>query len=67
MDFQLLMTLHVAVGAVQKVGAVPHGTRVTAPIKDGRFEGPRLRGKALLEAATGRSSAATASSSSTCA
>src|SRR5262249_55625012 len=47
MDFRLLMTLHVAVGAVQKVGAVPHGTRVTAPIRDGRFEGPRLRGKVL--------------------
>ena len=47
MAFQLLMTLHVAVGAVQKVGAVPHGTRVTAPIKDGSFEGPRLRGKVL--------------------
>ncbi len=47
MDFQLLMTLQVAVGAVQKVGAVPHGTRVTAPIREGSFEGPRLRGKVL--------------------
>ena len=47
MDFRLLMTLHVAVGAVQKVGAVPHGTRVTAPITDGHFEGPRFRGKVL--------------------
>lgn len=47
MDFQLLMTLQVAVGAVQKVGAVPHGTRVTAPITGGIFDGPRLRGKVL--------------------
>src|SRR5262245_24076293 len=47
MDFQLLMTLQVAVGTVQKIGAVPHGSRVTAPITDGTFEGPRLRGKVL--------------------
>jgi hypothetical protein len=47
MDFRLLMTLQVAVGGVQKVGAVPHGTRVTAPITSGHFEGPRLRGKVL--------------------
>ena len=47
MDFQLLMRLNVGVGAIQRVGAVPHGTRVTAPIRDGRFEGPRLRGQVL--------------------
>ena len=47
MDSRLLMTLQVAVGAVQKIGAVPHGTRVTAPITDGTFEGPRIRGKVL--------------------
>jgi len=47
MDSRLLMTLQVAVGAVQKIGAVPHGTRVTAPIADGHFEGPRLRGRVL--------------------
>src|SRR5882672_5720458 len=47
MDFRLLMTLQVVVGGVQKVGAVPHGTRVTAPITSGQFEGPRLRGKVL--------------------
>jgi len=41
------MTLQVAVGALQKIGAVPHGTRVTAPIADGHFEGPRLRGRVL--------------------
>jgi len=39
--------LRVAVGAVQKLGAVPHGTRLTAPIRDGTFECPRLRGKVL--------------------
>src|SRR5215510_13959775 len=47
MNFQLLMTLQMAVGAVQRVGAVPHGTRVTSPISDGTFEGPRLRGNVL--------------------
>ena len=47
MDFRVLMTLQVAVGGAQKIGAVPHGTRVTAPIASGHFEGPRLRGKVL--------------------
>jgi len=47
MDFRLLMTLQVAVAGTQKIGAVPHGTRVTALIASGRFEGPRLRGKVL--------------------
>ena len=41
------MTLQVAVGAVRKIGAVPHGTRVTAPIASGQFEGSRLRGNVL--------------------
>jgi Protein of unknown function (DUF3237) len=47
MDSRLLMTLQVAVGGAQKIGAVPHGTRVTAPVTSGRFEGPRLRGTVL--------------------
>lgn len=47
MDSRLLMTLQVAVGGAQKIGAAPRGTRVTAPIASGRFEGPRLRGKVL--------------------
>src|SRR5438477_5021612 len=47
MDTRLLMTLQVAVVGPQKIGAGPHGTRVTAPIAEGRFEGPRLRGKVL--------------------
>jgi hypothetical protein len=41
------MTLQVKVTGPQKIGAVPHGTRVTAPIIDGRFEGPLLRGGVL--------------------
>jgi hypothetical protein len=41
------MSLHVIVGGAQKVGAVPQGTRVIAPITGGQFEGPRLRGKVL--------------------
>src|SRR5260221_10346333 len=47
MDFRLLMTLQVAVVGARKIGAVPHGTRVTAPITSGQFEGPRLRGRVL--------------------
>jgi Protein of unknown function (DUF3237) len=42
-----LMTLQVVVPPPQKLGAVPHGTRVIAPITSGTFEGPRLRGKVL--------------------
>jgi len=44
---RLLMTLQVAVAGPQKIGPVPHGTRVTAPIASGHFEGPRLRGTVL--------------------
>jgi hypothetical protein len=47
MNARLLMTLQVAVSGAQKIGAVPHGTRVTAPVPSGHFEGPRLRGKVL--------------------
>src|SRR5258706_10957817 len=47
MESRLLMTLQVAVVGAQKIGAVPHGTRVTAPVPSGHFEGPRLRGKVL--------------------
>ena len=47
MQTRFLMTLEVAVAGPQKIGAVPHGTRVTAPIAGGHFEGPGLRGKVL--------------------
>jgi hypothetical protein len=47
MNSRLLMKLQVAVADVQRIGAVPHGTRVTAPIASGHFEGPLLRGKVL--------------------
>ena len=36
--------MHVKVGAPADIGAVPHGTRRTAPLSGGTFEGPRLRG-----------------------
>jgi len=39
-----LMMMHVKVGAPADIGAVPHGTRRTAPLSGGTFEGPRLRG-----------------------
>jgi hypothetical protein len=41
---RLLMTLQVYVATVQNIGAVPLGTRRTAPLSGGTFEGPRLRG-----------------------
>ena len=47
MQSRLLMTLEVTVVGLQKIGAVPHGTRATAPIGSGHFEGPRLRGRVL--------------------
>jgi hypothetical protein len=47
MDTRLLMTLQVTVASPQKIGAGPHGTRLTAPITEGHFEGPRLRGRVL--------------------
>src|SRR5438128_12681311 len=47
MTSRRLMTLQVVVPPPQKLGAVPHGTRVIAPITSGTFEGPRLRGKVL--------------------
>jgi uncharacterized protein DUF3237 len=47
MESRLLMTMQVAVVGTQKIGAVPHGTRVTALVGGGHFEGPRLRGKVL--------------------
>jgi len=47
MDSRFLMLLQVFVAPPQKLGAVPHGTRIIAPITSGTFEGPRLRGKVL--------------------
>ena len=47
MQSRLLMTLEVAIAGPQKIGPVPHGTRVTAPIASGHFEGPLLRGRVL--------------------
>jgi hypothetical protein len=47
MNSRLLMTLQVTVSGAQKIGAVPHGARVTAPVPSGHFEGPRLRGNVL--------------------
>src|SRR5262245_2088485 len=47
MNSRLLMTLHVVVPPPQRLGPVPHGTRVIAAITGGTFEGSRLRGKIL--------------------
>jgi hypothetical protein len=47
MNSQSLMTVRVVAGPVQKLGNVPHGTRLIVPVTGGDFEGPRLRGKIL--------------------
>src|SRR5256885_7975391 len=47
MTSRLLMMLQVVVAPPQKLGPVPRGTRVIAPITNGTFEGPRLRGTVL--------------------
>jgi len=47
MNTRLLMTLRVTVAAPQNIGAVPNGTRRTAPLSGGSFEGPRFRGTVL--------------------
>jgi len=44
MNTRLLMTMHLTVGTVLNVGAVPDGTRRIAPVDGGTFEGRRLRG-----------------------
>src|SRR5215470_6379229 len=47
MNSRLLMTLRVVVAKPQDIGAVLHGSRRTAPLSGGHFEGPRLRGTVL--------------------
>jgi hypothetical protein len=49
MNTRLLMTMHVRVGTPVNIGPVPYGTRRTAPLVGGTFEGPRLRGTILPE------------------
>jgi hypothetical protein len=41
------MVMHVNVGGLSTIGAVPYGTRRTAPLGGGTFEGPRLHGSIL--------------------
>jgi uncharacterized protein DUF3237 len=47
MNTRLLMMMQVRVGTVLNIGAVPHGSRRTATLSGGTFEGPRLRGTIL--------------------
>src|SRR5262245_15132857 len=47
MNTRLLMTLRVTVPPPQSIGVVPLGTRRTALISGGTFDGPRLRGSVL--------------------
>jgi len=47
MNSRPLMTVRITAAPPQKVGPVPHGTRLIVPVTGGDFEGPRLRGKIL--------------------
>lgn len=47
MQSRPLMTVRIAAGPLQRLGAVPHGTRSVVPVTGGDFEGPQLRGKIL--------------------
>jgi len=47
MNSRPLMTVRITAAPPQKLGAVPHGTRLIVPVAGGDFEGPRLRGKIL--------------------
>lgn len=49
MNTRPLMVLRVNVAPPQTIGTVPHGTRRTAPLSGGDFEGPRLKGIVLPE------------------
>jgi len=44
MNTRPLMMMHVKLGTLLNIGAVPYGARRTAPLGGGTFEGPRLRG-----------------------
>jgi hypothetical protein len=47
MNSRPLMTVRITAAPPQKLGTVPHGTRIIVPVTGGDFEGPRLRGKIL--------------------
>jgi hypothetical protein len=47
MNSRPLMTVRITAAPPQKLGTVPHGTRLIVPVTGGDFEGPRLRGKIL--------------------
>jgi hypothetical protein len=49
MNTRLLMIMHVKVGTRLRIGSVPHGTRRTALLGGGTFEGPQLRGTILAD------------------
>jgi hypothetical protein len=46
MKLEPLMTLHVTIAPLQRLGGTPHGMRAFTPISSGTFEG-RLRGTIL--------------------
>ena len=47
MSSRPLMTVRIAAAPPQKLGTVPHGTRIIVPVTGGDFDGPQLRGKIL--------------------
>lgn len=44
---ELLLTAHVKLGPIQKVGDTPQGVLRMIPILGGTFEGPRVRGRVV--------------------
>jgi Protein of unknown function (DUF3237) len=47
MNSRPLMTVRITAAPPQKLGIVPHGTRLIVPVTGGDFDGPRLRGQIL--------------------
>ncbi len=44
---ELCLTIHVQIGPVQQIGAIPAGTARVIPITGGTFEGKGMRGKVI--------------------
>ncbi len=51
MQLNELFTIRITLGESSVIGKGPGGLRVIAEVADGRFEGPRLRGKVLTPGA----------------
>jgi hypothetical protein len=47
LNARALMTVRIAAAPPQRLGTVPHGTRIIVPVTGGNFDGPLLRGRIL--------------------